>query len=597
MKQNVNIWKLIDITAIICSLIFLLYRASLAPIYWDGGLTDEMWYIAEPYLVSKGAIPFVNLWSQSSGFTVPLAILDSIFFRNSTEGIVLFHKYFAAIWFMFTNLLVVKILRKKGVQIPYIFVFPVMLLYPHQMIEINYNTIGLQYILLIYALLYPRKVTFSDGESYETNAGFLNSFLAGVLMARTVLGTPFTVGTCFLFAVFLIVKKKLGDLGGYITGGFSYVVLLLMWICARADFALQKICSGICVCFAEMSYLKLSRIPLGIKLAWFGKFMIPFVIIATFNSIIFLFSRENKKIRNKIILIELFFLYFCGLIRMFQYDGYSAGLNFINQFGWFGIFICVLYHVENMKIRETIQNFVWLSLGYFIPYLLAGYLTIDGYENRSYWLFIPTLLMFFFLYIIIDEQEVILSRRTSKLVVYVPMCLIGCLLIFGSQRYLHRMDRGDYGTIIGSGIWKGCRINEKDAKAVVELEEEIRLLTQKGEYVLFLDFAAFGYLMTDAMACTPNTIYGSTIQMHVEDSQTQYNYCAIEGKVPDKIIYIDYGLYGIISIEDPSWQFNQYVNSFYKKGKVYKNNLFRVLEYDLVNENGALEYANEKSIF
>lgn len=592
IKKNIDYWKLIDITAMICGLFFLLYRASLAPIYWDGGLTDEAWYIAEPYLVSKGAIPYVNLWSQSSGFTVPLAILDYIFFRNSTEGIVLFHKYFTIVWFGLMNLLAIKILREKDIPIPYMFCFPLILLYPHQMIEINYNTIGLHYTLLIYALLYPKEEILPKSQ----RVGLICAFFAGALMARTVLGTPFAACACLCFAFFLLVRKEIKRLFFYIIGGILYVTVLLAWMCACTGFDWQKIRTGIYLCFAEMLYLKLDQLPLDVKLTWLGKFMIPFVFIVVANVIIFIVFKVNEeKIRNKIILYELFILCTGSIVGLIQYNGYSSELNYINQFGWFGIFICVLYNSQDTEFKEVTRNFIWLVLAYFTTYMLAGYLSIDGYETRAYWLFIPTLLMFFFSYMISNSLGIGWSKQFSKPVIYILFILVGGLLILGSQKYLYRLDRGDYGVIIQNGIWKGCRINEDDAKAVVELENKIRTITSKEDDVLILDYAAFGYLMTDAKACTPNTAYGSSFHLHVEDSQIQYNYCALEGKVPSKIIYIDYGLDGIASIEYQSWQFNQYVNSFYEKKSHYKNSLFRVMEYDIIDENGAMEYVDVTS--
>ena len=34
-------------------------------------LGDECWYVAEPYVVSQGAVPFLNNMTQASGFTIP----------------------------------------------------------------------------------------------------------------------------------------------------------------------------------------------------------------------------------------------------------------------------------------------------------------------------------------------------------------------------------------------------------------------------------------------------------------------------------------------------------------------------------------------
>ena len=47
-------------------------------------ITDETWYVAEPYLVSQGQlIPYVDNWTQSPGFSIPLAFFFGA--ENVTE--------------------------------------------------------------------------------------------------------------------------------------------------------------------------------------------------------------------------------------------------------------------------------------------------------------------------------------------------------------------------------------------------------------------------------------------------------------------------------------------------------------------------------
>lgn len=41
--------------------------------------TDQGWYVAEPYIVAEGAVPYVNNWTQVPRFTLPLALLFKVY--------------------------------------------------------------------------------------------------------------------------------------------------------------------------------------------------------------------------------------------------------------------------------------------------------------------------------------------------------------------------------------------------------------------------------------------------------------------------------------------------------------------------------------
>ena len=48
-------------------------------------LTDETWYSSEPYWVAKGSIPYVNNWTQASGFTLPLNLFTYLILFLESE--------------------------------------------------------------------------------------------------------------------------------------------------------------------------------------------------------------------------------------------------------------------------------------------------------------------------------------------------------------------------------------------------------------------------------------------------------------------------------------------------------------------------------
>ena len=102
---KVTFSALITIICLVCMVCRIRYGVDFS---------DEAWYVAEPYIVSQGATPYVDLWTQASGFTFPLCFVYDIFvsLNNSTEGIFLFSRIVYVIW-VFVLGFVTCILVKK----------------------------------------------------------------------------------------------------------------------------------------------------------------------------------------------------------------------------------------------------------------------------------------------------------------------------------------------------------------------------------------------------------------------------------------------------------------------------------------------------
>ena len=90
--------KLILVIQVLFFLLILLVMANRVRFGID--FTDCSWYVAEPFLVAKGAVPYCDLWSQASGFTIPLACAFDLFLRISggTDGIFFFARYLYMAW-------------------------------------------------------------------------------------------------------------------------------------------------------------------------------------------------------------------------------------------------------------------------------------------------------------------------------------------------------------------------------------------------------------------------------------------------------------------------------------------------------------------
>ncbi len=126
--------------------------------------TDETWYVAELYLVAKGAVPYSDLWSQAPGFTIPLALFFRMFLEinGGAEGIVLFLRVLYVIWTFFVIILVWRLCKK----IPLLLYLPMLAICISSLFDINYNTIGVYYSFFALALLFVREPEKRESEKF-----------------------------------------------------------------------------------------------------------------------------------------------------------------------------------------------------------------------------------------------------------------------------------------------------------------------------------------------------------------------------------------------------------------------------------------------
>ena len=104
-----------------------------------------------------------------------------------------------------------------------------------------------------------------------------------------------------------------------------------------------------------------------------------------------------------------------------------------------------------------------------------------------------------------------------------------------------------------------------------------------------MDWSSFGYLMSNGKACTSSAYDAMQYSYDVNNPEIMYDYFNLTESVPTKIIYIDFGRDEILSIEDEHWGFNQFVDYNYKLQSETELKMFRILLYELKNEEKAME--------
>ena len=155
--------------------------------------------------MTKSSIPYVNNWTQASGFTFPLSLLFSFFLsaNGSSAGIILFSRTLFCFWKAIISLISFILLYKAGDKIPALLVIPIIVYAPGNLFDVNYNTIGWSYMLLALSVLYCAM----DNSRSKRQRLWLG-ILTGMIIGRSVIGTLASVLLCIVILLALIIQDR-----------------------------------------------------------------------------------------------------------------------------------------------------------------------------------------------------------------------------------------------------------------------------------------------------------------------------------------------------------------------------------------------------
>lgn len=547
--------------------------------------TDEMWYIAEPYIVSQGgAVPYVNNWTQAAGFTIPLSIAFKIFcaVNGGTEGIVLFSRLFYVCWLVVVSLLTLVIIKKRcgGRSIPLLVIFPVLFMTPFQLYDVNYNTIGMVYLMLICALIFA-----GWNNKIETKTDIYMGIAAGVLMARTIIGTPNTLIAFSFILILLVMKRRRNMCMGFVIGCGLMTIAVLGYCCIWGG-GVKKLIRGLSFMLSDMGYFMIEGVPIGDKRAALRGFLKPFFLCTTAAfSLKLIFLKRQEWYKH----ILVFLLYGLALYGIYiGWSGYPSGYARMISWSWFETIILSFFYPkdENKKYIHILSLTV---ITYFLVYVFVVFTNISGSSSRVFWLFVPTVITYIGLYTIYKAE--VYHLYYSKVMFVIAIIILGTYMIKTSYGYVFDDEAVELlDTRIDSGIWKGLYTTKDKCEYVHTLEKEVRKMANEDRKVLFMDWSSFAYLMCEGTACAPSSYDSCVYAYNVNQPKIMYDYFLQIEDVPDDIIYIDFGKDEILSIEESSWKFNNFVLSNYSLTKTYDGGGLRILRYELNDKINGIEW-------
>lgn len=535
-------------------------------------LTDETWYVAEPYIVSQNAIPFVDNWTQAPGFTLPVALLFHLFvsFTHGTEGIVLFSRLLYVFWLITVLLIAFYFLGHSFSGTCYIALFPLM--FPGlNLYDINYNSLGIIYLLLVLVLM-----LFTE-EKHGNKKLMFTSFMAGFILARTIIGAPCTILAWIILIFLCMMQKQWAKLRSFLLGTIAAAVAVVGWCCLKGG--IKDFIKGLWIWLNDSAYFKVvAKHTLANDLTYLASFCKPFLLSLLIS---FLFRKFFYKY-TKMIYCYLAVLFLWGLKSAFMIPSGYNSIKALVKYLWFIPFVVLLAVKMNSFQKKIVINICIFNVIYFVIYLFASFSNIYGFIAREYWLYIPSVFsMVLLLHMVKDNIGV------AYLGWYAGILLMGFLTVKIAYEDVYRDVSIDcQNAVVSSGIWKGCYTTAERAQAVETLEHYIRSVTSEGDDILFLDQVPFGYLMSNGKACTPTASDPMLYSYNVNNEEIMFDYFLYHNKIPNKIIYIDFGRDETLSI-DAVWNFNAFVVDNYFLKDVYATENYTGNEYETADEKKA----------
>lgn len=490
-------------------------------------LYDETWYVSEPYLASRGAVPYIDIWTQAPGVCFPLAIIYKIFnvLHNNTDGIILFSRYVYVTWMMILVFLSRKLVfgNKKYAKVISMLIITFS---AHTLYYIDYNTIGTVYLFISIELL------LSDEQKNSKNKQIFYPLISGILLTRGIIGTPYVIVSLMLIVGILLIKKEYKKLCYFLLGvvAFSFTFFAYCFIATNKNpYELFKVYS--IYLFGGKNYIS------AIKRDTFEIFK---NVILDFKQAILFFAvcleikyRRFKRIhfdKEKFIVVFSLLVVLFGLVLALTRtpeNCYRYDFNTVIKYSWFiGPVLCFVLK-KNKNVNKTFVKYYTLIA--VCTYLVTVFNNVSGTIERAYNLFFLSIVSLFVLVQYINSLKIKYKKIISWLLIFIfSVTMIKC-----NYSYVYLNDKiSNNNYKVNNGIAKGCMISEQRYEIISGVSGYIKKNTMSNDKVFIESYIPYGYLSINGKALTSTSL-------GVMDTINE-RYFKYKNEYPTKIIKVSY---------------------------------------------------------
>lgn len=572
---------------------------TIIRLFYGAELTDEAYSAAETYMVSEGALPFVDNWSQMPGFTLLLAPFVKVFtvVSGGTDGIFLFFRFLAFGINAITALAVTLLLRK------YIKNTIILLLCSLTYVSAS----GWDYAVafrgdhLAIDLLAVGAVVLA-AEFTQEKENVWRLFISGVLVSLSVMCYP-TLAVVYLYfilaIVFLCVTKKtdLKNIVFFGAGSLAAAIAVVGYLALNSG--ITDILTGIKYLLKDVTYFQLQNEGFSKVPGYFsemvrrlfhlltisgGCFIILFAAVSIFyRKTIFAADSGDcvlKKWIGRILLVSLI-VGIC-VYHLYQVSRIKAVSNtditvYAMTIETIAVPLVWPFIKKEKKLSKYMMGFIWFPT--YVWVVITGIGTYTNMMRRHDLLKSAVYLLGIFVFLAVKDclfaekpEEKELIKKKNVIVLYnifghlLPVILIAVIMfsyLFNAYTHVYRdepilmLD-----TVVAEGPYKGMRTTEERAECLIKLDRILDEYIDGDDYVLFMDNAPFLYLMSEGRICAPSTWDMTLFSYGFDQPDIYYDYFAVTGTEPSKIVYFNYGYAEIMSI-DVEYGFNDYVRDHY----------------------------------
>lgn len=591
---------IVNIMALVMIGIILLL--TIVRLFYGVELTDEAYAVAETYMVSKGALPFVNNWSQMPGFTLLLAPFVQIYTTivGGTDGIFLFFRFLSFFINLITAMIIAYLLKdyvkNRVLSLLLVMIYlgasgwDYVLAFRGDRLAIDLSAIGAWLLATFFS---------------ENREKAIKPFISGVLLALSVLSYP-TFAIAFVFYVIVIVylcfkkKKEFKTLLWFLAGAALATIVIIGYLAINSS--LTDIVQGIRYCLKDVAYFQLKTTE-DAKLIGYITDMARQIILWLILSIIslciylivcFVFARNRvfkidevyysiKRIFvNRLILLSLISgicLYAVLQIGRFRTADHTQISLYIVTITTLAVPFLFPFIKLEKRLCSYLMGFIWFPTVIWV--IITGIGTYaDMWRRNSLLKNAAFLLGVFVVFAVYETFTLSFNGHESnknrydyaKVVpVFILMIITGSYL-FNSYTYVYRDESiWKLNTMVSEGPYKGMITTETRTKGLAELDHIIDQYVNEDDYILAMDNDPFIYLMSNGHVCSPSTWDEALYSYGFDQPDLYYDYFSVTNTEPTKIIYFNYGHVETMSV-DVDYKFNEYVYTNYDL--LYENRAF-----------------------
>lgn len=563
---------------VLCGCIFVAVLMYVRCFYGTE-LTDEAYYVSEAKEMLNGNIPFaVNNSSKALGYTFLLIPIEFIYklFVPDLEGIFLVTRLCFVTFKLIVSGIIYAVLRKGITKANALLLIGMLIPMSGYLQNFSYNTVPMWALLLAGCLLY-------DVIEQETKHKNIELISAGISAGIACFANPGWALVLFAFLILILVrvsnkKEKLKVLLIFFGSVFAEVLIVIVPIIVQTSF------SEFWYGFDKLFFHPFPMDSLAPEQSWkdaVGSFAGPLkrllVIFVGATGVTYIFSRrficENEKRLEpkQYLMLSIAVALFADIFSV-AYLGRGVDQSATWAFSavvYFGVF-CIWGLCKEEKIT-------WYLGIYPVLYSIAAILLVANNANiarfsSSITVIVPLLYVLF-------KQKSELIRWVATLIAVVLIMAIG----YTDFKYVYRDDailNLDYK--VESGVYKGIYTTADRAKDLPELEEYLNRIIGEDETYAFRDNVPSAYLMVHTgKVCEISTWDIMQYSYDRNSPAVVFDYYRRRDMIPDKIIYIDYGRDENVSIDDPDYRYNDWVNAYYDKVADFKLNetYYRIMVY------------------